>query len=141
MRSNHEHDFIREVVSCLERRSRAIKRIASAVRVADRQGRPDDSGIRSVELDLGYRVLGQVVQLHLVVWADRWLFVDARQRTKNGWAWSFTIEGRFLASEGARDFVRRIEDTVHASRASETELSERMVRIWAPFVAQGPRPA
>src|ERR671916_1139188 len=49
--------------------------------------------------------------VRLIVWEDRWCFVDARSKFKNrSWTWEFTREGRSLAS--ADRLVQSFEDSI-----------------------------
>ena len=76
--------------------------------------------------------------LRLFLWDDRWVFFDARTRTKDkGWAWEFTHEGRLVGSD-TQGLVEALEASIDAAYE---QSSEGLERVWKPLLATGLRSA
>ena len=134
-------DFPEEVAAAVQKRARAIRYRGAKVELARVKevlaGTAEEQ--RRLDIDISYRVASLMVLCRLIVWNDRWVWVDVRRRSKQGWLWAATVEGRFIAAEGAREIVQNIERTIDvASSAPETVVHE-VERIWKPCLAQGPK--
>jgi hypothetical protein len=89
--------------------------------------------------DLEIAVKMGAVSVRVLLWADRWVWVDARQygtRRKGGWVWSKTLEGRFVASGGAGVLVATLEASMSLYAA---QPATEIARIWERHLAVGPQ--
>jgi hypothetical protein len=129
------------VLAAFKKRSKALSRSGSTLECTPVKeivdGRESERGRTDVTID--YRVDAARVTLRIHAWGDRWVWIDARRSSKAGWVWEFTAEGRFVASNGAREFVERAEATISASYLPDTEVSAAMRAIWLKCLATGPR--
>lgn len=132
-------DFVRDVASCLAKRSKAIKHRGARVELHIEEAKPPDDPSASVEVSVSYLIQGATVRLRVIAWDDRWIWVDARRLTKRGWAWSVTCQGRFLDQSGPSGVIRRVEETISATRNLDDEIPSLVRGIWADCLAQGPR--
>jgi hypothetical protein len=77
-------------------------------------------------------------KLRIIVWNDRWTWVDARRGSKKGWVWTVTLEGRFLAAKGTKTLVVLLEQTLDAIGSAEN-IETAIAALWSPHLAKGPR--
>lgn len=136
MRLLAEGGFPAEALAAVKRRSRAIRHNGTQLDWGG--GRPGEADDGAAYINLSYRLEGQRAALRLLVWPDRWVWVDCRRSTKVGWAWACTIEGRFLARGGARTLIEKVEETLLATRSGD-QVPERVARVWSSYLATGPR--
>jgi hypothetical protein len=125
--------FLTDTLAALSKRRKALRhklRHISVERVLERT-----EGNEWEKLEVSCEALGP--RLRLFVWQDRWVFVDARTPTKEGWAWEFTTQGRLVGGVEARALVAALEATIEASFL---ESSAALERVWTPLLATGPRP-
>lgn len=142
-RQRHSEDdvpeFVRNVVSCLAKRSKAIKQRGARVEFHVVKAHPPEKPNASVEVLVSYSLDGATVRLRVYAWDDRWIWVDVRRPTKRGWAWSVTCEGRFLDQVGAAGVISRVEETISATHEPDREIPTLVNEIWADCLARGPR--
>ena len=141
-KEDRENDFAQMVIGAFRKRSKALSRRGSTVECTPVKEIVDgqESKLGRTDVTIAYRIEGARIELRLHVWADRWVWVDARRGSKTGWVWEFTDEGRFVSPGGAQDLVRRAEDTIDASYLSAVDVSPAMSKIWSKHLARGPRP-
>jgi len=75
------------------------------------------------------------VVIRLFVWDDRWVWIDARRSSKNGWLFEWTSSGRVL-QESARNLVSTLEQSISYAVASE---DNKLNNIWDKMLHRGPR--
>lgn len=134
------NDFVSEVAESLRKRSRAIRHRGALIECQNVKEIEDgvESEIRRLDIDISYRISAASVRVRLIVWSDRWLWIDARRSAKRGWAWEATMEGRFFSADGARALIRLLEDTISSTKTSDG-VPATLERIWKPHLALGPR--
>jgi hypothetical protein len=98
-----------------------------------------ETKLQRLDIDVSYRISAAPVRVRLIVWSDRWLWIDARRSASEGWAWEVTMDGRFLSAERARALIQLLEDTISATRANDGSVPAALERIWKPHLALGPR--
>lgn len=103
---------------------------------------PDDDDSQGRETErcsttLTLRVDGRSVIVRVQAWHDRWLWVDARHSSAAGWRWEFTVQGRFLPSQGARAVVTRVEKMLRAAHLAPAQAPQVMAEIWSKSLAAG----
>jgi hypothetical protein len=62
-----------------------------------------------------------------------------RKKSKMGWAWEHTVEGRFISPKGSRGVIERIEKTIEATWTTPSDLEKSIAATWATCLARGPR--
>jgi hypothetical protein len=77
--------------------------------------------------------------VRLLVWPDRWIWIDARQSSKAGWIWQFTTEGRLRGGLPAATLSQALEDSLAAAHAGSQASSEELRKLWEPLLARGPQ--
>jgi hypothetical protein len=134
-------DFSEEVAAAVQKRSRSIKHRGAKLessRVKEiHDGDAKDS--HRLDIDISHRVASRSVLCRLIVWDDRWVWVDVRRSSKSGWVWSTTIEGRFVGAGGAREVVQNIEKTIDAAWRPDETAGQEVERIWTASLARGPK--
>jgi hypothetical protein len=134
-------DFALEALAAFKKRTRAISRRGAEIECGP--VKEIVNGVESersrVDIEIAYRVDAARVKLRLHVWGDRWVWVDARRQSKAGWVWEFTMDGRFISPQGARDLVARAEATISASHLPQAELLTTMSSLWSKCLASGPK--
>lgn len=140
--SHKTGDFSCAIQEALRKRRRALSRRGASVSWTCVKeivnGRETEKGRTDVTID--YRVNGLPVTLRMNVWADRWVWIDARCSTKQGWLWEFTDEGRFISKNGARALVQCAEKTIDASFLPARDAPSVISKVWSTCLASGPRP-
>lgn len=78
--------------------------------------------------------------LRLYIWADRWIWVDARKSVKNaGWEWEYTTEGRLTGGSSACDAIDAFKEFyVLSAHFSPDTVSKDSFGIWGKLLAKGP---
>lgn len=139
--ATNQQDFVQEVIDGLRKRSKAIKHSGGSLdweRVKEIENGVE-STIGRLDVDVSYRISASAVRIRLIVWSDRWIWIDVRRRAKLGWAWEVTAEGRFLSEQGARDLIRRLEETIDVTWSADAQIASLVERIWKPHLAHGPK--
>ena len=129
-----ESPFLRGILDGLSKRRKAIRykvRQISVEKVRERTGSEERE-------KLEITCEGNAQKLRLFLWDDRWVFVDARISSKQGWAWEFTYQGRWMGIADARVLVAALEQSIEASSLGD---SAKLEGVWRPLLAQGPRAA
>jgi hypothetical protein len=133
-----EAGFVAELAEAFRARRRAIKHrgakldwTRSSESVANAQ-----PPVARLDVDCDYG--RPQSKLRIIVWDDRWMWVDARCGSKKGWVWAVTLEGRFLAAKGAKPLVALLEQTLDAI-GSANNIEAAIAALWSPHLAQGPR--
>ena len=98
---------------------------------------PDDEAMEHLIVE--YRPLRAKAgtQITLKVWADRWIWIDARAAGASGWEWEWSREGRLIADEIGRELVRAFERSVDSQAISVLSAANELDKIWKPIVVDG----
>lgn len=140
---NQESLFSEAVSDAFRKRSKALARRGALVECKDVKEIIDghESKRGRTDVTVLYRIEAARVQLRLHAFGDRWVWVDARRGSKEGWVWEFTSEGRFISSGGARRLVECVEETIDASSGAASDTPRLIAAIWSKQLATGPRRA
>ena len=135
---NPESPYLREICDAFRRRRRAISHKGGAELRGERVIEVND-GVRRerVEITLARRRSGGAV-CRLWVWSDRWAWVDAREGSKQGWRWGWTLDGRILGTQTSAAIVRALEETWGVTGCDPSSIPEELRAIWKPLLAKGP---
>lgn len=134
-------DFSHAVRNSFKKRSRALSRRGATVDCTPVKEivNGKESRVNRTDVTISYRLNAARVNIRLQVWADRWVWFDARSGSKSGWVWEYTTEGRFVSDNGARDLVMRTEKSMDASHIESSKVAAEMEVIWSTCLATGPR--
>jgi hypothetical protein len=132
-----EGDFSQEVIEAFRRRNRAISRRGATVECTPVKEIEDgiESLIGRTDVSIKYRGRGERISIRLIVWGDRWVWIDARRSSKSGWVWESTNEGRFISEGGARDLVTYAEATLSAAHLPAADVARAIAAIWSKSLA------
>jgi len=95
--------------------------------------------VEKLEVELRPWANDEKVSVRLFAWTDRWVCIDARAATKNGWAWQWTFEGRLLGEFGGREIVGGLENTLDCVHNMDPRKTRELADIWGSLLAQGPK--
>jgi hypothetical protein len=135
--SPEPENFIEEVIAALKKRSKSIKHSGGALQIE--RVKEIENGVESSvgRLDITVQ-MRRKVQVRLIVWGDRWIWVDARQIAKLGWLWESTLQGRLLGDHLAKLLVAKIQETISAVQSYDQSVPGQIERIWKTHLAAGP---
>ena len=134
---NANSPFLSDVLAALKKRSRALKH-RNATPAVDRiieiiDGNP----LERVEIEIGRR---PHQTLRVIAWEDRAIWVHASELVpKAGWKFQFTDSGRLVGRAGPRELVGAIEASLSAMYGVTADDLNRLVAVWGPLLAKGPK--
>ena len=136
-RRKSEGDFSQAVIEAFRKRNRAISRRGAAVECTPVKEIEDgiESLIGRTDVSIKCRGGGARISIRLIVWGDRWVWIDARRSSKSGWVWESTNEGRFTSEGGARDLVTYAEATLSAVHLPTADVPRAIAAIWSKSLA------
>jgi hypothetical protein len=139
MNQRAEDDFADAVLLAFRKRGRALSRGGATVECTPVKEIVDGraSGIGRTDVSIAHR--GTRASIRLVVWGDRWVWVDARRYSKVGWVWKCRSEGWFVSQDGAPAVVAHVEETLSACRLPTAEVPGAISEIWAKCLSVGLR--
>lgn len=133
-----ESALLQDVVDLVSRRSKSLKhRVGdyACERIVEAGG--DE---RCEKLELRLELPGdRPFRISLSLWADRWLWIDARQAAKEGWAFEWQHEGRVGAAFPG-DIANALLETVTLpfGAGSADYCMARLKELWSPIAITGP---
>jgi hypothetical protein len=134
-----ETEFLSEVGSSVRRRQKAIKHKAFGLNCERLWETTDGTKREKLELTLLGPTSSRSAQLRFFAWSDRWIWVDAREGSKLGWKWEWTIQGRILGHVTGRDLMDAVESSYAASPfLSDRDFLDEIESIWRPLLAARP---
>ena len=79
-------------------------------------------------------------RLKIVIWHDRFVWLDARVASKrDGWIWEWTFDGRLLGDKSGKDLVEAVEKTIHILSYAKQGETDQLSAPWKPLLARGPK--
>lgn len=129
-----ESPFLKNILGGLSKRRKAIRYKVRQISIEKVRERTDSEEREKLEITCEWNAK----KLRLFLWDDRWVFIDARMSSKQGWAWEFTHQGRLMGIADARVLVAALEQSIEASSLGDSATLEG---LWSRLLAQGPRPA
>jgi hypothetical protein len=134
-----ETEFLSEVGDSVRRRQKAMKHRAFGLSCERLWETTDGTKREKLELTLLGPPSSRSAQLRFFVWSDRWIFVDAREGSKLGWKWEWTIEGKILGGVTGRDLIKAVESSYAASPFfSDLDFLDEIKSIWKSLLAARP---
>lgn len=135
-----QSEFLLAVCQSMQRRSKALKHRARTRSIERLVEVRNDLSFEKLEIDFRVSNSGNSPRLSFHVWDDRWVWIDARRGSKDGWVWEWSSQGRVLFEEDpGRSFVSAIENTISVSHCDAGQVSARLDAIWHPWLASGPK--
>lgn len=107
--------FLENLEKTFLRRRKTIRMKSSFADLTWKTQAETFSETQFLEIDCGTRIDGKMATIRIQAWEDRWLWIDARMSgsaKKGGWAWAWTIEGRYLAGDKTSAIVEALEASI-----------------------------
>lgn len=133
-------EHLAELAEGLRRRSRALKHSGGELRCERTIERFEDRDREKLEVTFRRRPNTKSVTVRLFAWSDRWVWIDAREPTKQGWKWEWTAEGRVSGAGLGKKIVDALERTIAASGEASETIQDDLQLLWKPLLATGPGP-
>lgn len=130
-----EDEFLKALVESFRRRRKALSHKSSAIQVEKVREVEGNQETEKLEITLeNYDNIS--VRLH--VWADRWMWLDARKGSKCGWIWTWQEEGWPLRPSNCREIVEALEGTHDLAFGMEPTRTHEFSALWNSILARGP---
>ena len=132
-----ESSFLQEIVNALRKRGKSIKNSVSTYSCERVRERRDECSRELVELSFD-RISPQSTRIRVHLWDDRWLWIDVRQASKNGWVFEWQHEGR-VGDTDPTVVVNAVLRTVrgHYGQNLSAALDE-LDSLWPKIAKNGP---
>jgi hypothetical protein len=134
-----ENPFLMEISDNLRKRHKALKHKTSEIKCERIVEIEDGQRTEKIELEFRPSIDGCKVCVRAFAWSDRWMWIDARSATKQGWAWEWNYEGRLLGEYGGREVVGSIEVILSKVYNIEPRRTGELTNVWTRLLAQGPK--
>jgi len=133
-----ESKFLKQVVESFQRRSKSIKNKVltySCEKIIE-----TNDGNREEKLELRFAFYGPPgFSVSCDIWEDRWLWVDVRQSSKNGWIFEWQHEGR-VGATSTKQLAESLINTI--SVRPEEEMNDTIAayldKVWKDVALTGP---
>ena len=100
----------------------------------------DSKKLEKVELSIRSSLSRNSIKIRLYIWADRWLWIDARKSKKDGWEWEYTFEGRLSGLASERDLMEALKAFNKSSITyTEDSVAKESDLHWMRLIATGPK--
>ena len=126
-----------ELADSLRRRRRALRNKSRSINLDRVIESTNGQRIEKLELTIELSV-PSLTTIRVFVWADRFIWVDARRGSKDGWTFSWTKEGQLVGRRKGQLRVA-IEKTLEAAGLIQSEDTSTLDEIWTPVVSTGLR--
>jgi hypothetical protein len=132
-------EFLELMAVSFRKRSKAISHMTAATVEVDKVYREVESHQHeTLEFNLWNRTGDPT--LKIIVWHDRWVWLDARAGSKrDGWLWEWNFNGRLLGDKSGKDFVEAAEKTIWGLHSAKKGLTDHLNTAWSPLLARGPK--
>lgn len=132
-----ESAFLENLSTAFRNRRRALSQRACRVEIAKTYEIEHKN--ERLEIEIGGVVgKGPVLQFH--AWPDGRVWVEARHPTKDGWAWSWTNDGRLNGRE-PKDVVEVLETTFELVGEVTPGRGGTLNDLWKPLLVEMPKSA
>ena len=129
--------FLAEVLSSLNKRSKAIKYKTNAYNIQKVIEKNNGQESEKVEIDITSNVSNTSIRIFF--WEDRWIWIDLRIPSKQGWQFEWQNEGRVGSNEG-QHIVKALERTIEEATSLPSEGAKQILSdIWKNIVLRGPQ--
>ncbi len=133
-----QNDFLEALAIGFRKRRKAIRNKALRANYVKAYEILNSEKKERLEIDIedGPTLSGATLRMH--AWPDRVIWLDARKPTKQGWAWSWTYDGRLGGTYAPRDIVEALEQTHSLLPSMDKNLTQKLTEIWCRLLARGP---
>ncbi len=138
MPTNNDSPFILDLLESLKRRSKSLKHKNAVPEIARFVETREGVERQRVEITIRKRSRQQLI---ITAWDDRTIRLHACESVwQAGWKFQHTCTGRFIGSDGGREIVQALEESLLAMFEMTARDEAKLDRIWAPLLAKGPQP-
>jgi hypothetical protein len=132
-----DDEFLEGVATSFRKRMKAMRHGGASDIEGNKVYREVDGGNReTLELNLGAG-RGRP-RMRIVIWHERWIWVDARVAAKQGWVWKWSYNGRLVGGKSGPNLVAAFEDTLAQLPHIDDSNTQELTAIWKPLLARGP---
>lgn len=132
-----ESPFLQGIVSALQKRSKSIKHGVSKFSCERVRESSDEISQEIVELSFD-QISPQSTRIRVHLWDDRWLWVDVRQASKNGWVFEWRHEGR-VGDTDPTVVVNAVLQTVRGHYGQDLSAAlDELDSLWPTIAKNGP---
>jgi hypothetical protein len=131
-----QSDFLNAIVASVRKRSKSIKhkvRKYSFTKVIEKNGSEE---IEKLEIQFILPVNNATIRIYL--WEDRWMWIDIRESSKQGWMFDWSKEGR-IGGKNSIDIRQAIESTITLSSSLRDGRSRDFEACWSQIALGGPK--
>jgi hypothetical protein len=90
------------------------------------------------DLTFWRRATGTGVRIHVKVWQDRWVWIDARESSPKGWKWFRTFDGRLAGGMAGSDLLNAVLLFDQMLPPAEQKV-DPSATFWTELLLRGPR--
>lgn len=130
-----QSDFLNIMIASVRKRSKSIKhkvRQYSFIKVIEKN---EGEEIEKLEIQFILPINNATIRIYL--WEDRWIWIDIRESSKQGWKFEWSKEGR-IGDKDVIDIRQAIESTISLSSSLHAGLSKEFERCWSQIALGGP---
>jgi len=134
---NVETPSLRNLLDAMRKRSKALGK--KFRRIAFETATDESLDLPLEKLQISFQQ-GARTQIQVILWSDRWVWLDARESSKRGWKWSCTFDGRLAGGRSESELLLAVE---HFSAllpgdglAGDIKSASQ---IWDNMLVKGPR--
>lgn len=132
-----ESSFLQEIVNALRKRSKSVKNSVSTYSCERLRERGDECSRELVELSFD-RISPQSTRIRVHLWDDRWLWIDVRQASKNGWVFEWQHEGR-VGDTDPGTVANAVLQTVRGHYGEDLSAAlDELDLLWPAIAKNGP---
>jgi hypothetical protein len=134
---NVDAEPLRDFLAAVNSRSRSLKRTFRKIIFDASNDEASEPPLEKLDVTFQKGITSNSVRIKLVIWADRWVWVDAREPSRQGWRWFRTFDGRLAGGQSGADLLRAIEEFA-VSLPGNTDDLAIAERIWSKILLKGP---
>jgi len=131
-----ESEFLESLADAFRRRRRSLSRRACRVELAKTYEAGKDGKQERLEIEIG-GIAGKGPVLKFHAWSDRMVWIDARSPAKQGWAWTWTADGRLTGDCSSRVLIETLEETYELTGDMSSARTVTLDGQWKPLLARG----
>jgi hypothetical protein len=129
-----------QLTSAIAARSRALNHKFYSVEVTDEFDDDFSPPMEKLQVTFQKKRSAMSPIIRIIYWSDRWVWVDARAGSKDGWLWSFTRQGRLVGGQSGRNLLEHIEQFHELFPVNGDKLSQDdAATMWESILLDGPR--
>jgi hypothetical protein len=131
-----EAPFLSDFVIGLVKTMKTVKRGFRRIDIGPT--RDPEYDMEVFDLTFWRRGTGAGLRIHLKVWQDRWVWIDARESSKKGWKWFRTFDGRLAGGMTGSELLNAVLLFNEMLPPAEQKV-DSSATFWTETVLRGPR--